>query len=172
MKRKNTKLYNIIFPVWIIAMFPPFIFVTLPLNFIIDRLVLVCTMKHLHTDNYRQIVKKCIWKVWGLGFLADFVGAVFIWNAHQLEHLFPPQYSEWTYRCFCYAVRYNPFNNIWSFLWTAGCIILSAVCIYFFNMKISLRNTAFSIQEKKRICLSLAVFTAPYLFLVPIEWFA
>lgn len=77
MKRKNTKLYNIIFPVWIIAMFPPFIFVTLPLNFIIDRLVLVCTMKHLHTDNYRQIVKKCIWKVWGLGFLADFVGAVF-----------------------------------------------------------------------------------------------
>ncbi|HBQ85566.1 MAG TPA: hypothetical protein DD811_03660, partial [Syntrophomonas sp.] len=57
--------------------------------------------------------------------------------------------------------------NPYSFCYVALVIILVAVSIYFFNLKFSLKNLEIDIASKKRIALSLAIFTAPYILLYP-----
>ena len=44
MKNENKRLYNVIFPVWMLILFPAAWFVVLPSNFIIDSLVLIIAM--------------------------------------------------------------------------------------------------------------------------------
>ncbi len=44
MKNKDIKLYNVIFPFWMILLFPSVWFIVLPGNFIIDSLVLLISM--------------------------------------------------------------------------------------------------------------------------------
>ena len=45
MKKGRVKLYNVLFPVWMLMMFPGMWLIILPGNFIIDSLVLLITMK-------------------------------------------------------------------------------------------------------------------------------
>lgn len=156
MKRRDVKLYNIIFPVWLLWLFPLTWIVVLPGNFLIDLLVTVVTMKVLHVEEIKFNAKKSILYIWIFGFVSDFIGVILMFAGSTTELLS--------------AVNSNPFENIYSFLWTAGCIILSAICIYFFNKKIALRKTALSQTEKKKLSLSLAICTAPYLFYLPTIW--
>lgn len=74
MAKNNVKLYNIIFPIWIIWLIPITWIVALPANFIFDLLVIVLTLKYLKVQNIKKIVKSIILKVWIFGFLADYIG--------------------------------------------------------------------------------------------------
>ncbi len=156
MKQRDVKLYNIIFPVWLLWLFPLTWIVVLPGNFLIDLLVTVVTMKVLHVEEIKFNAKKSILYIWIFGFVSDFIGVILMFAGSTIELLS--------------AVNSNPFENIYSLLWTTGCVILSAICIYFFNKKIALRKTALSQTEKKKLSLSLAIYTAPYLFYLPTIW--
>ena len=54
------KLYNIIFPIWILFIVPPVILLVLPSNFIIDSLVLIVALKIFKISNIKEIYKKPI----------------------------------------------------------------------------------------------------------------
>ena len=75
MKKNQTKLYNVIMPIWLLVIFPFTWIIILPLNYLIDTLVLRLTMKHLNIENRKEIYKMTILKTWLFGFLADFIGA-------------------------------------------------------------------------------------------------
>ncbi len=152
-KNSDVKLYNILLPIWLLWLAPITWLVILPGNFIIDLLVIVVTMKALRLEHVKENAKKSILYVWIFGFLADFIGVAAMLIGSMVE---PSG-----------GVVFNPFESILSFLWVTGCVILSGVCIYFFNKKICLRKTELSDVEKKKLALSLAVFTAPYLFYLP-----
>ena len=156
-ERKDIKLYNIILPIWLLWLAPVTWLIILPGNFIIDLLVIVIAMKVLHMENIKENAKKSILYVWIFGFLADFIGVAAMFAGSMVE---PSG-----------GVIFNPFESVLSFLWVTGCVILSGFCIYFFNKKICLRKTNLSDGEKKKIALSLAVFTAPYLFYLPTTLF-
>jgi len=64
-------------------------------------------------------------------------------------------------------VLYNPFYDIWSFLWTTLGVAVTAVLIFVYNRYIVLRKEEMTDVQKRKIALSLAVFTAPYLFYLP-----
>ena len=51
-------------------------------------------------------------------------------------------------------------------------ILLSAILIYICNIMFCLNKLTLEMQKKKKLALFLAVFTAPYLFYLPVEWFA
>ena len=51
MKTKNIKLYNLIFPVYMLWLIPPVIFIIGILNFIIDSIVVLITKKILKIEN-------------------------------------------------------------------------------------------------------------------------
>jgi len=151
---KKIKLYNIIFPIYMLWVIPPIIFISALLNFIIDSIVVLITEKILKIKDIAKKYKKVILKVWGFGFLSDFIGALFIFIMSILfEDL---------------AISiYNPFGDIYAFITTLIAILISGILIFIFNKKISLKKVDMTEKEKFMLSLVLAIVTSPYLFLLP-----
>lgn len=160
--KKGVVLYNIFLPIWLIFAIPPVLLVTLPVNYIIDYWVCRISLKKQNKQEYKAITKKLVWKIWIVGFLSDFIGIVVMFLSEIIfggnnfgGHI-------------VYSIEYNCFSNIFGFLYVILCIGLSGVLIYFINLKLVLRKVdSLSLSEKKKLCLHLAIFTAPYTFLIP-----
>ena len=160
---KEEKFYNVIFPIWLLVLYPPILLFVIPANFIVDYLVLRIGAKHLQIENYKEIAKKAIIKTWLFGFLADIIGGIimFIFNG----------FGEFGFIKFANAVMYNPFSRVDALLAVILCVLITAVLIYFFNLRFSFNNLDMETAKAKRLALYLAIFTAPYLFLLPTMWF-
>ena len=65
---------------------------------------------------------------------------------------------------------WSSFTNVLAVLMIIAAIALSAVCIYNLDKRI-LGKTELEPEQIKRAAISLALFTAPYLYLVPSRWF-
>ena len=76
--RRELKLYNVLLPIWILYFFPQVWLITLPGNLLIDCTVLLLTLAVLKHTQKKAVLKKLWWKFWLLGFLADFIGALFL----------------------------------------------------------------------------------------------
>ncbi|RPF48870.1 hypothetical protein EDD70_1703 [Hydrogenoanaerobacterium saccharovorans] len=171
MKKNNIKLYNLIFPIWLLWLFPITWLVVLPANFLIDLMVVAVTLKYLKIQEIRQNMKAVIFSVWMFGFAADFIGTAAMLLSNIISFNYETQLGKWWYTNITNAVSYNPFESIYAVLWVSGCVILTAFLIYLFNYKYCLNKTNLDNTQKKKLALSLAVFTAPYLFYIPTVWF-
>ncbi len=168
MSNKKTKLYNVIFPIWMLWIFPLTWLVILPANFLIDLLVVALTMKVLKIEHIWATAKPVILKVWLFGFLSDLIGtAAMLMAAFLDEGILGPTAGKWWYQNISYSVNYNPFQSIYGFLWVTLCVVLAAAMIYLFNLKFSFKKAPLTDRQKRQLSLSLAVFTAPYLFYLP-----
>lgn len=156
MEKKDIKLYNLMFPIWLIWLVPITWLVILPGNFLIDLLVTSVTLKVIHAENIKFNIKSLIIKTWIFGFICDFAGMAVMYAGTYIDSL--------------QAIMYNPFENMKTFLWVTGCVIFTALLIYTVNRYFCLRKTDLTISEKGKLALSLAIFTAPYLFYLPTEW--
>ena len=161
---KEIKLYNVMFPIWLLWLFPLTWIVILPGNFIIDLLVVVLTMKHLKVEDVKGRARAVIFKVWIMGFVADFIGCfgMFLFNLVEIE---------WATNDFIAALNYNPFDHAGALLWTTFCVVITAFIIYIFNYKWCLKKAELADLERKKVAVAMAVFTAPYMFYLPTEWF-
>lgn len=154
------KYYNIVFPIFMLYFMPPVIFIAMFLNFLIDSIVLIISFKFLNIDvisNY----KKVIFKVWGYGFLADFIAALLLilysylfLNSGNLIHY----------------VFYDPFSNIFSLFIIHFFILTAGILIYIFNKKFCYKNTNISKDNIIKLSLIMAIFTMPYTFLIPTKY--
>lgn len=169
--RSSIKIYNMIFPIWLLWLFPLTWIIILPGNFIIDSLVVLITLKVLNINDKKSIYKKIILKVWGNGFLADIIGTIIMIISVVIENFLPVNSRKWWYDNLSMPVAYSPFKSIYSVLWIIVAIIITAFFIYLFNYKISFKNLDIEEKLKKKLAISLAIFTAPYLFLLPTMWF-
>lgn len=170
--RGNTiRLYNVIFPVWLLWLVPITWIVVLPGNFIIDLLVTMLTMKCMKVKDIKANAKAVIFKVWIFGFISDFIGTVGMFLSQIINFNKNETISQWWYKHIIHAVAYEPFSSIYAILWITVCVLISGLCIYFFNYKFAFKKLELSILEKKKLAISLAVFTAPYLFYLPTKWF-
>lgn len=160
-KEKGIKLYNIFIPIWLIVALPPFLLVTLPVNYILDWIVVRISLKKQSILEYKKLARKLTWKVWIAGFLSDFVGIVLMF----LVEFIP---SGKLAKILTNTVSYNCFSNPLSFIYVVICICASSILIYILNLKICFKNiNELSLHEKKRLAKHLALWTAPYLFLLP-----
>lgn len=158
--KKEVRLYNIFFPLWYLVLFWPLLvpslpvfLLLLPINFAIDSLVLVVTAKCLHLEHKARLWGRSILPVWLLGFLCDFLGAalvgLLIWLIEgnlSGDSLFFPAAT----------------------LYALPGVILSGVLIYTLNRFLSFRKSGLEKGQLHKLCFSLAVFTAPYLMMIPI----
>ena len=168
MKDKTSiKLYNLIFPIWIIWIFPITWIVVIPANFIIDSLVILITLMVLKINDKKAIYKKAIFKTWIFGFLSDFIGAAIMIIPSLVFDKFPKEISMWLEKNLISSLAYNPFSSIYSALWGILAVIVAGYFIYLFNYKITLKNINMEARSKKILAISLAIFTAPYLFFIP-----
>ena len=144
--KKDVKLYNVLFPLWMLLMFPQMWLIVLPGNFLIDSLVLLICMMLFKISDKKEFYKKNILKIFGIGLLSDAIGAIFLFITVITE--------VWD------------FNN--ELYFAIGGIIISAVLIFVLNYYITFKEC----DKKTRLKLSLvfSIVTAPYTFLVPTTW--
>lgn len=166
--KQDTKLYNVLFPIWLLWLWPSTWLVVLPLNFIIDGLVIWLTMRVLKLTGRKEVLKKALWKTWLFGFLADFIGTALMFSVNWID--FALQDSpvwQWWYEHLTNGVSFNPFDNPFAFLFVLLCVVVSGLFIYLFNQKFALRKAVPDLHTRRKLSLSLAIFTAPYLFFFP-----
>ncbi|MGE4353580.1 MAG: hypothetical protein AB7D36_05800 [Oscillospiraceae bacterium] len=170
--KKGEKLYNMIFPVWLLWLIPITWIVVLPANFLLDLAVILSTMKYLKITEIKQKSKSVIFKTWILGFIADFIGTFFMLSVSLIDSKLSldTAFGKWWYYNMN-AVTYSPLDNIYSILWTAICVVITALFIYLLNYKICFKKLEIEDALKKKLALSLAIFTAPYLFFLPTSLF-
>lgn len=162
-----------IFPLWLLWLIPSTWIVILPANFLIDLAVLLITMHCLKISGRKEIIKRSVWKIWVFGFISDFIGTFFMFLVNIIDSFldYRSPLTEWWYNNLTNAVTYNPLSTPAAFLWTILCILISGCCIFLFNYHFCLRKGVPDQILRKKLALSLAIFTAPYLFLVPTSWF-
>ena len=146
-KRKDVKLYNVLFPFWMILLFPQIWLIVLPGNFIIDSLVLLVSLLILKIADKKQWYKKYIFKIFSFGLLSDIVGSAYM---------------------LLMTVVFQVGSMGDELYLTVPALIIAAVLIFVFNFFITFRK----VDNTTRLKLSLifAIVTAPYTFLVPSSW--
>lgn len=158
--KQEVRLYNVFFPLWFLVLFWPLLvpslpvfLLLLPINFAFDSLVLAATAKCLRLEHKARLWIRSILPVWLLGFLCDFLGAGLVGLLIYLiegglsgDSLFFPAAT----------------------LYALPGVVLSGVLIYTLNRFLSFRKSGLEKGQLHKLCLSLAVFTAPYLMMIPI----
>ena len=133
--KRETKLYNVMFPVWFLLILPASWIVVIPANFVIDLLVLFLTMKFCKMPDIGKNLKSAVLKTWILGFAADLIGAAGMFLAGIGGDYLPGAFGEWFMEHIGNAVVMNPFETVGGFLWTAFFVALAGFFIYLFNLK-------------------------------------
>lgn len=145
--KKEVKLYNVLFPFWMLMLFPQIWLIILPGNFIIDSLVLVISMYLLKLEEKKQFYKRNILKIFAFGILSDVIGSLYMllmMICFQLGRMGDELYI------------------------TLPALIISAVLIFIFNYFITFKK--YDKKLKLKLALTFAIVTAPYTFLVPSSW--
>lgn len=145
--KKDVKLYNVLFPLWMLLLFPQLWLIVLPGNFIIDSLVLIVSMFVMKMPDKKEFYKKNIFKIYGFGLLADVIGSVYM-LIMMLGFVLGRMGDEWYL--------------------TVPAILISAAIIFVMNYFITFRNC--DTKERFKLALVFALVTAPYTFLVPSGW--
>lgn len=149
-KKTGVKLYNVIFPLWILLLLPAAWLIVLPGNFIIDSIVLLISMLILKIEDKKACYKEHIWKIYGFGMLSDIIGSAYML---LVEFVFEGRIG-------------GALGD--GLALTLPALVISAVLIFAFNYYITFKNI-----DKKlgfKLSLTFAVVTAPYTFLIPTRW--
>ncbi len=146
-RNNEIKLYNVLFPFWMILLFPPVWLIVLPGNFMIDSLVLFICMLIFKIKDRQQWYKQYILKIYAFGMLSDVIGSaymLFMMIGFDIGRMGDEPYL------------------------TIPALVISAVSIFVFHYFVTFRNL--DKQLKFKLSLVFAVVTAPYTFLVPSSW--
>lgn len=163
--KKRVVLYDLALPLWMLWLMPMTWFVVFPVKFMVDFFVIVLTMKSLKIPDIRRNSKLVIFRVWIMGIAAEIIGTSAIYVISEMR-----RNDDWWEKV-CDAIWKHPSNNFCAFGIITICIVLVAFCIFLFNYKWCLEKADFDDIQRKKVALSLAVFTAPYWFYLPTEWF-
>ena len=159
-KNKQIKLYNLLFPIWLLIWFPLLWIILIPANYAIDYLVLHLSLKG--NKDQKTICGENTWKICLTGFFSDFVGSTLLFLVMLLGGENAPQWLQEVGP----ALNMNPFRTIEAFLITTGTVAISAVVIYLLDGYV-LRKAGLTKKQVRKSALYLAAFTAPYLFFIP-----
>ena len=159
--KKQIRLYNVLFPIWLLWLFPQVLAIVLPGNLLIDCGVLLLTLLALKHAQKGAVVKKLWWKFWLLGFAADLVGTAWMFLGWVLMDL---SAERWV----TYINLIRPWTHPLTFLWTLAGVAIAGVCIYFFDKLAMKKCGLLTDREKHIVALTMAIATAPWLFFVPL----
>ena len=168
MTKSDNKIYNILLPIWLIIFFPSWLWLLLiPANYLIDRIVLMWSLgdmpeKGLFCRNHN-------WKICLAGFASDYAGAILLFALNQLMFGMNDDVNSFISKA-ADGLMLNPFSNVLSLVIMIAAIVLSTVCIYKLDKSI-LTKAGLDIDQAKKSAIRLAIITAPYVYLIPSEWF-
>ena len=172
-EQKGIKLYNLIFPFWTLVWLPTWLWLILiPANYVLDRTVFTIFGKRMNPNLTNHFFRKHTWKLWLLGFLSDFIGSALL----LLPLLIPfpekayTNNSLFSMRKILHALQFNAFHNPFAFAYTVFAIAVAGLFIYLFDRRVIYRTGEFTNKQANKIALFMAIFTAPYLYLLPTQF--
>lgn len=161
---KPVKLYNVIFPFWLILCIPSWLWLLIiPGNLAVDCLVCFLTLCALKHAQKGTVLKRVWWKLWLLGFAADAAGIVWLVLGWALTVPFGEVWENSVGH-----ILHNPFAHPAAFLWTLAAVALSGVCIYFWDRRAIRVCAELDGRQRHIVALVMAVATAPWLFFIPV----
>lgn len=171
---RQYKLYNAIFPLYMLyAFLPIFWFISLIGNFIIDSILLIVILFIIYRSFNWKLYKKVILNVWIIGFIGDLLGAFYLTLVSIISnaeyYAGNDNISRQILSGIYLATNHSPLSDIWSIVFILSGVLVSAICIFVFNYFYSFRKTNFTKTQRILSSLSIAIFTAPYTFLLPSE---
>ena len=146
-EKKEIRLYNLLFPFWMILLFPQVWLIVLPGNFLIDSLVLLISMTILKIAPKKQFYKSYIVKIFAFGMLSDIIGSAYMFIM-----------------VFLFEIGIMG-DEIYI---TLPALVISAALIFVFNYFVTFKKIDKALRFKLSLIFALA--TAPYTFLVPSSW--
>ena len=165
-KNKTVKLYNVLLPIWLLIFVPSFLWLVLiPLNYLIDRIVLKWSLKDM--DEKGAFCRKHNWKICIAGFVNDFIGVLFLFGTYiALSDIDQGSPVRKAIGNVVYGLGFDPFSNVLALVIIVLAIAIAGACIYFVDKRI-LAKAGLDTAQAKNSALKLALITAPYLFLIP-----
>ena len=109
------------------------------------------------------------WKICLAGFVSDFAGAILLFALNQLMYSLNDDVNSFISKT-ADGLMFNPFSNVLSLIIVITAMAISAVCIYKLDKSI-LTKAGLDIYQAKKSAIRLAIITAPYVYLIPSEWF-
>ena len=168
MRNNEKRIYNILFPFWLLVFFPSYLWLILiPANYLIDRIVLKWSLGDMPDKGL--FCRKNTWRICLAGFLGDFVGAIALYFVSIIMIGWGGDGTSFIEKAGD-AIMFDPFANILAVLIVIAAIALSGFCIYKLDIRV-LGKTELDPEQIKRAAIRLAIFTAPYLYLIPGRWF-
>ncbi len=152
------KDFNMGFHPAMLYFFPIGWLISLPINFLIDSIVLLIGFKIFGKENAGYNWKKSIIKSWIFGYIADVTASLLMLLAEAVAGAFRT------------SVMLNPFGGIFPFTATFFSVAVAGVLIFVFNYKIALNKTELDQKAKKKVALLMAIATSPYLFFMPVAF--
>jgi hypothetical protein len=166
--KSDYKVYNLLLPIWLLIFFPSWLWLLLiPANYLIDRIVPMWSLGDLPEKGL--FCRNHNWKICLAGFASDFTGAILLFALSQLMFGLNDNVNSFIYKT-ADGLMFNPFSNALSLIIVIAAIALSAVCIYKLDKSILIK-VGLDIDQAKKSAIRLAIITAPYVYLIPSEWF-
>ncbi len=145
--KKDVKLYNVLFPLWMILLFPVTWLIIIPGNFIIDSIVFIIAMWILRFENKKEFYKRSILKIFSIGIISDLIGSAYL-------------------LIMTIGFEIGRMGDEWYM--TVPALLIAATCIYILNYYMSFKWCDKKLRIK--LALTFAIVTAPYTFLIPSRW--
>lgn len=157
------KLYNVIFPMYLLSTFVPFTAVFFLIgNLIIDSAVILIISYIIFKKINKDFYKNTILKIWLFGYLADCISAAFLGVSGELGYYYKENHLKG-------GILYNIAYKFYSCdveIIILG-IIVASLFIFVFNYFISFRKIEITKNQKLLAAIILAITTSPYTFLIP-----
>lgn len=145
--KNDIKLYNVLFPFWMLLLVPSLWLIVLPGNFVIDSLVLLAAMAIFRVTERKRWYKQYIVLIFCFGILSDMIGSAYMLLMTVVFQL-------------------GRMGDEWYL--TVPAILIAAVAIFLLNYFVTFRREEKAIRLK--MALTFAIVTAPYTFLIPSSW--
>ena len=161
---------DLVIPFWVFWAFPPYWIVIIPITAILCSIVMYVALEKLKIKNYFRIFRKTIIKTTFLGFLCDYIVVVLIYTLEsRLNYINPKSdFYVWYKNIFLRALERNPFLNVFALVVLCSIILLLRILNYQLNKRFTFSKLDIEEENKKKLALAIAIFTAPYIFLIPI----
>ncbi|MBE5961581.1 MAG: hypothetical protein E7256_09405 [Lachnospiraceae bacterium] len=165
MKKQVTLYSTFLFPFWFLLLMPNMWLILIATQMIIVSFVLIGALKHIGVDDVPSVWRKSIlWNTF-YGFLAYLVASGLLVPTQFVNE--NTSAGTWFLEHITYPVAENPFSGVFAFLYTLLAVAVGALIVYFANRKISFRKTSLTPEQTHKVCLYLAIFSAPYFVFVP-----
>ena len=162
--------FDFIIPLWAFWAFPPCWIAIIPITAILCSIVMYLSLRYLKINNRSKILRKTIIKSTFFSFLCDYIVVVLIYTLESGQDFINPKsdFYHWYKNIFLRALERNPFSNVFALLVLCSIIILLRIINYKLNKRFTFSKLDIEEENKKKLALATAIFTAPYIFLIPL----